>query len=231
MNTWTFERKRCIGETLTPTQNLDCYRILRSFFHFWDGESAFYCANHRVSCRCQQPPGWKIHRFFRWKMPFAIFRSGSGVSECSVQPIIHSKARWASTYDANRCPVKVPCFGHLSCTRLQVVYLKSPWLSWNITFMAYAWCLNVGSWGVIFDNQPPASLARVFIGLWSGPSLKEPPTCKAAEDAPPTHPNNIAADLVGRAGSRGERERESLRTTSPFLSLAWQLFALYKHCS
>ena len=45
------------------------------------GESAFYCANHRVSCKCQQPPGWKIHRFFRWKMPFAVFRSGSGVSE------------------------------------------------------------------------------------------------------------------------------------------------------
>ena len=44
-------------------------------------ESAFYCANHRVSCKCQQPPGWKIHGFFRWKMPFAVFRSGSGVSE------------------------------------------------------------------------------------------------------------------------------------------------------
>ena len=45
------------------------------------GESAFCCANHRVSCKCQQPPGWKIHRFFRWKMPFAVFRSGSGVSD------------------------------------------------------------------------------------------------------------------------------------------------------
>ena len=45
------------------------------------GESAFHCANHRVSCKCQQPPGWKIHRFFRWKMPFAVFRSGSGVSD------------------------------------------------------------------------------------------------------------------------------------------------------
>ena len=45
------------------------------------GESAFYCANHSVSCKCQQSPGWKIHRFFRWKMPFAVFRSGSGVSE------------------------------------------------------------------------------------------------------------------------------------------------------
>ena len=50
-------------------------------------ESAFYCANHRVSCKCQQPPGWKIHGFFRWKMPFAVFRSGSGVSEdCSESP-------------------------------------------------------------------------------------------------------------------------------------------------
>ena len=45
------------------------------------GESAFYCANHRVSCKCQQPSGRKIHRFFRWKMPFAVFRSGSGVSD------------------------------------------------------------------------------------------------------------------------------------------------------
>ena len=45
------------------------------------GESAFYCANHRVSRKCQQPPGWKIHRIFRWKMPFAVFRSGSGVSD------------------------------------------------------------------------------------------------------------------------------------------------------
>ena len=48
------------------------------------GGSAFYCANHRVSCKCQQPPGRKIHRFFRWKMPFAVFRSGSGISDpCS----------------------------------------------------------------------------------------------------------------------------------------------------
>ena len=45
------------------------------------GESAFDCANHRVSCKCQQPLGWKIHRFFRWKTPFAVFRSGSGVSD------------------------------------------------------------------------------------------------------------------------------------------------------
>ena len=29
----------------------------------------------------RQPPGWKIHRFFHWKMPFAGFRSGSGVSD------------------------------------------------------------------------------------------------------------------------------------------------------
>ena len=47
----------------------------------WKGESASYCANHRVSCKCQQSSGWKIHRFFRWKMPFAVFRSGSGVSD------------------------------------------------------------------------------------------------------------------------------------------------------
>ena len=26
-------------------------------------------------------PRWKIQRFFRWKMPFAVFRSGSGVSD------------------------------------------------------------------------------------------------------------------------------------------------------
>ena len=50
------------------------------------GGSAFYCANHRVSCKCQQPPGWKIHRFFRWKMPFAVFRSGSGISEFIKEP-------------------------------------------------------------------------------------------------------------------------------------------------
>ena len=49
------------------------------------GGSAFYCANHRVSCKCQQPPGWKIHSFFRWKMPFAVFRSGSGVSDWKIQ--------------------------------------------------------------------------------------------------------------------------------------------------
>ena len=49
------------------------------------GESASYCANHRVSCKCQQSSGWKIHRFFRWKMPFAVFRSGSGVSESRTQ--------------------------------------------------------------------------------------------------------------------------------------------------
>ena len=48
-------------------------------------ESEFYCANHRVSCKCQQPPGWKIHGFFRWKMPFAVFRSGSGVSEYKIE--------------------------------------------------------------------------------------------------------------------------------------------------
>ena len=45
------------------------------------GKSAFHCANHMVSCKCQQPPGWKIHRFYRWKMPFAVFRSGSGVPD------------------------------------------------------------------------------------------------------------------------------------------------------
>ena len=47
------------------------------------GEPAFYCANHRLSCEFLQPPGWKIHRFFRWNMPFAVFRSGSAVSEFS----------------------------------------------------------------------------------------------------------------------------------------------------
>ena len=31
------------------------------------GESGFHCANHSVSCKCQQPRGWKIHTFFRWK--------------------------------------------------------------------------------------------------------------------------------------------------------------------
>ena len=45
------------------------------------GESAFYYANHRVCCKCQQRPGWKIHTFFRWNMPFAVFRGGSGVSD------------------------------------------------------------------------------------------------------------------------------------------------------
>ena len=28
------------------------------FSTFGMGESAFYCANHRVSCKCHQPPGW-----------------------------------------------------------------------------------------------------------------------------------------------------------------------------
>ena len=28
-------------------------------------------------------PGVEYHRFFRWKMPFAVFRSGSGVSDFS----------------------------------------------------------------------------------------------------------------------------------------------------
>ena len=70
-----------IGETLTATRE-DRYRILRSFFSTPGmGVSAFHCANHRVSCKCQQTPGWKIRRFFRWKMPFAVFRSGSGVSD------------------------------------------------------------------------------------------------------------------------------------------------------
>ena len=45
------------------------------------GESALDCTNHRVSCKFQQPTGWKIHRFFRWRMPFAVSRSGSGVSD------------------------------------------------------------------------------------------------------------------------------------------------------
>ena len=54
------------------------------------GETAFYCANHRISCKCQQPPGWKIHRFFHWKMPFAVFRSGSGVSENFSEKAIFS---------------------------------------------------------------------------------------------------------------------------------------------
>ena len=78
-------QKTILGETLTATRK-DCCRILRQFFHSWDGESAFYCANHRISCKCQQPPRWKIHRFSRWKMPFAVFRCGSGVSEIFLQP-------------------------------------------------------------------------------------------------------------------------------------------------
>ena len=49
------------------------------------GQSAFYCANHRVFCKFQQPAGWRIHRFFCWKMPFTVFRSGSGASELSGQ--------------------------------------------------------------------------------------------------------------------------------------------------
>ena len=75
------KKKKQLGETLTATRK-DRYRILRYFFPLsgW-GNSAFYCANHRVSCKCHQPPGW--HKFFRWKMPFAVFRSGSGISEKS----------------------------------------------------------------------------------------------------------------------------------------------------
>ena len=34
--------------------------------------------NHSVSCKCLQPPGWKIHRFFHGKCHFSVFRSGSG---------------------------------------------------------------------------------------------------------------------------------------------------------
>ena len=45
------------------------------------GESAFHSANQGVSSKFQHFSGWKIHRLFRWKMPFAVFRSGSGVSE------------------------------------------------------------------------------------------------------------------------------------------------------
>ena len=55
------------------------------------GESAFYCANHRVFCKYQQPPGWKIHRFIRWKMPFAVFRSGSGVSRTMTTKFLDNK--------------------------------------------------------------------------------------------------------------------------------------------
>ena len=51
------------------------------FFTPGGGDTGFYCASHRVSCKCQQPSGWKIHTFFRWKMPFAVFVVGSGVSE------------------------------------------------------------------------------------------------------------------------------------------------------
>ena len=53
------------------------------------GVSAFYCANHRVFCKYQQPPGWKTHRLFRWKMPFEVFRSGSGVSDLRRQIPLH----------------------------------------------------------------------------------------------------------------------------------------------
>ena len=73
-----------IGETLTATRK-DRYRISAIIFSsFGMGESAFYCANHRFSGKCQQLPEWKIHRFFRWKMPFAVFRSGSGVSDKTI---------------------------------------------------------------------------------------------------------------------------------------------------
>ena len=76
-------RKQIIGETLTATRK-DRYRILRSFLSTPGmAESAFYCANHKVSCKCQQPPGWKVHRYLRWKVPFAVFCSGFGVSEIS----------------------------------------------------------------------------------------------------------------------------------------------------
>ena len=43
------------------------------FSIFGLGVSAFYCANHRVFCKYQQPPGWKIHRFLRWKMPYLLY--------------------------------------------------------------------------------------------------------------------------------------------------------------
>ena len=77
-----------LGQTLTATvftkRPLQNSAIIFSIFGL--GESAFNCANHRVSCKCQQPSGWKIHRFFRWKMPFAVLRSGSRVSEISSEP-------------------------------------------------------------------------------------------------------------------------------------------------
>ena len=78
--------------------NLSCYmkRLLQdsviNFSTFGMGESAFHCANHVVSCKCQQPPGWKIHRFFLCKMPCAIFRSGSGVSDLSRTPFPNSRS-------------------------------------------------------------------------------------------------------------------------------------------
>ena len=71
-----------LGEPLTATRK-DRYNAM-IFSTPGMGGSAFCCANHRDFCKCQQPPGVKIHTFFRWKMPFAVFRSGSGVSDHSL---------------------------------------------------------------------------------------------------------------------------------------------------
>ena len=78
------------------------------------GNLRFYCANHRVSCKCQQPPGRKIHRFFRWKMPFAVFRSGSGVSESAEEVLRKVPVR-------KGVPRKVPrkCSGGLEAAWLR----------------------------------------------------------------------------------------------------------------
>ena len=86
--------KRCVS--LSPYRgNVNRYTkrplqdsaIISSIFGL--EESAFYCENHRVSCKCQQPSGWKIHRSFRWKMPFAVFRSGSGVSDPTSKRLLN----------------------------------------------------------------------------------------------------------------------------------------------
>ena len=65
------------------------------------GESAFFCANRRVS-------GWKIHSFFHWTMPFmAVFRSGSGASDKKVSRTLRGHF-WTLQSPGSEAPQRHP---------------------------------------------------------------------------------------------------------------------------
>ena len=69
------------GEPLTATRK-DRYRILRYFSPLLGWRHLHFTAQVTgFPESLSKPPAWKIQRCFRWKMPFAVFRSGSGVSD------------------------------------------------------------------------------------------------------------------------------------------------------